>query len=63
MGRGQTPPAPVILSLPLLMVTALPDHRTAMAGGIDLVLAKPFTSSTLLAAVEELGGRTQTVPA
>lgn len=48
---------PAWSAMPLLMVTALPDHATALAAGIDRVLTKPFTSATLLAAVEDLGGR------
>ncbi|MDO3395574.1 response regulator transcription factor [Nocardioides sp. SOB44] len=40
--------------LPLLMVTALPDHATARAAGIDQVLGKPFSTSALLGAVDGL---------
>ena len=43
-----------LTSLPLLMVTAIPDHAQALAGGVDKVMAKPFTSATLVGAVEEL---------
>ena len=43
-----------LASLPLLMVTALPDHAQALAGGVNKVMAKPFTSATLVGAVDEL---------
>ncbi len=43
-----------LASLPLLMVTALPDHAQALAGGVNKVMAKPFTSATLVSAVDEL---------
>lgn len=43
-----------LTSLPMLMVTALPDHTEALEAGIDRVIAKPFTSAALLGAVEEL---------
>ncbi len=46
-----------LATLPLLMVTALPDHARALAAGVDRVLAKPFTSAGLVGAVEELAGR------
>ena len=36
------------------MVTALPDHATARAAGIDQVLGKPFSTSALLGAVDGL---------
>ena len=45
-----------LATLPLLMVTALPDHSEPLAAGVDRVIAKPFTSATLLGAVEELAG-------
>mgnify|MGYP000524769813 CR=1 FL=1 len=38
--------------LPLLMVTAVPEHAEAMAAGVDHVLMKPFTSASLVEAVE-----------
>lgn len=44
-------------ALPLLMVTALPDHQRALAAGIDGVVSKPFTSAALLGAVDQLAGR------
>lgn len=47
-----------LTTLPLLMVTALPDHAKARANGVDRVIAKPFTSATLLGAVEELAKAT-----
>ncbi|WP_168929613.1 response regulator [Nocardioides sp. GY 10127] len=37
--------------LPLVMVTAMPDHEPALAAGIDTVIRKPFDSATLLSAV------------
>ncbi len=43
-----------LTGLPLLMVTAIPGHAQALAGGVDKVMAKPFTSATLVGAVEEL---------
>ncbi|ANH40299.1 hypothetical protein I601_3901 [Nocardioides dokdonensis FR1436] len=43
--------------LPLLMVTALPDHARARASGIDQVLGKPFSNSALVDAVDGLLGR------
>lgn len=43
-----------LTSLPLLMVTALPDHAQALAAGIDKVVSKPFSSAVLIGAVEEL---------
>ena len=43
-----------LTSLPLLMVTALPDHAQALAAGVDRVVAKPFTSAVLVGAVEDL---------
>ena len=45
---------PGLAALPLLMVTALPDHAQALAAGVDKVMAKPFTSATLVGAVDEL---------
>ncbi len=43
--------------LPLLMVTALPDHARARASGIDQVLGKPFSNSALVDAVDGLLGQ------
>ncbi|MCL8024749.1 response regulator [Nocardioides bruguierae] len=37
--------------LPLLMVTAMPDHGPALEAGIDHVIRKPFDSATLLQAL------------
>jgi DNA-binding response OmpR family regulator len=45
-----------LTSLPLLMVTALPDHAKALAAGVDRVLVKPFTAAGLVEAVEQLAG-------
>ena len=45
-----------LTSLPLLMVTALPDHAKALAAGVNRVLVKPFTAAGLVEAVQTLAG-------
>lgn len=43
--------------LPILMVTARHEHGPALEAGVDEILGKPFTGSTLVKAVEQLGQR------